>query len=77
MKLKIRAISDFRAKMLQPPLKNDFRYIYVPKSCKLCPRIFYSERNLILHVYAHTLDDTICFESRDAISCTSGVTRVV
>merc|ERR1712121_423533 len=46
-----------------------------PKSCKLCPRIFYSERNLILHVYAHTLDDTICSESRDAIPSTSGVTR--
>merc|ERR1712121_372513 len=41
----------------------------------LCLRIFYSERNFILHAYAHSMDDTICFESRRAISCTSGVTR--
>ena len=47
----------------------------IPYKCNLCPRLFYSERNCILHAYAHTIDDTIGFESRHAISCTSGVTR--
>merc|ERR1712033_11981 len=37
--------------------------------------MFYSERNFILHAYAHSIDDTIGFESRHAISFTSGVTR--
>merc|ERR1712121_531205 len=47
----------------------------IPWSCTLCPRMFYSERNIILHAYAHSIDDTIGFESRHAISCTSSVTR--
>ena len=46
----------------------------IPYKCNLCPRLFYSERNCILHAYAHTLNDTIGVESRYAISSTSGVT---